>query len=466
MLFYHPAVWFVSRRLVVEREMCCDDAAVQATGRRVEYATTLEWVARWRRGLVEPAWAAGIGGRGKMTLLNRIRNVLGAASTGSSASWPLIGGATLTAGAGLWLLLAGFNPLKALADDEERDGRERVERRDGDRPREGERDRPREGDRPHDGERDRPRDDVRRMGDKLVSREQLERHVHELKRKVHELAERGRREEAHHLERKIQELVHQWESSRGEGDRPHDGERDRPRDEVRRMGDKLVSREQLERHVHELKRKVHELADRGRREEAHHLVREIQELVHQWESSRREGDRPHHDLHPEVREHIEHLKRRMHAAAEAGRREEAGRLERELHAVLERHQRRDGDRRDEEREHHERERERTEGDRREGFRPYPPRGDHAPPVHPELLEVIRDLREEVTRLRAEVNDIRRRDGDRFDYRYRRDREHAEDEERPDRDEEDDDGEDDDGEDDDGEDREREDDREYGDGEED
>jgi beta-lactamase regulating signal transducer with metallopeptidase domain len=31
MLFYHPAVWWVSRQIRVERENCCDDIAVSVT---------------------------------------------------------------------------------------------------------------------------------------------------------------------------------------------------------------------------------------------------------------------------------------------------------------------------------------------------------------------------------------------------------------------------------------------------
>ena len=48
-LFFHPAVWWLSARLRQEREMCCDELAVSLTGRRVEYASTLELVARRRR---------------------------------------------------------------------------------------------------------------------------------------------------------------------------------------------------------------------------------------------------------------------------------------------------------------------------------------------------------------------------------------------------------------------------------
>ncbi|MFI5006263.1 MAG: M56 family metallopeptidase [Solirubrobacterales bacterium] len=41
LLFYHPAVWWVSNRMRVEREHCCDDLAVAAGGNPVRYARTL-----------------------------------------------------------------------------------------------------------------------------------------------------------------------------------------------------------------------------------------------------------------------------------------------------------------------------------------------------------------------------------------------------------------------------------------
>jgi beta-lactamase regulating signal transducer with metallopeptidase domain len=40
-LFYHPAVWWVSHRMRVERELCCDDEAVAACGNPIEYARAL-----------------------------------------------------------------------------------------------------------------------------------------------------------------------------------------------------------------------------------------------------------------------------------------------------------------------------------------------------------------------------------------------------------------------------------------
>lgn len=41
LLFYHPAAWYVSRRIRDERENCCDDIAVQVTGDSLKYARAL-----------------------------------------------------------------------------------------------------------------------------------------------------------------------------------------------------------------------------------------------------------------------------------------------------------------------------------------------------------------------------------------------------------------------------------------
>jgi beta-lactamase regulating signal transducer with metallopeptidase domain len=47
-LFYHPAVWWVSRRIRLERENCCDDAALSVCGDAVEYARALTRMEEWR----------------------------------------------------------------------------------------------------------------------------------------------------------------------------------------------------------------------------------------------------------------------------------------------------------------------------------------------------------------------------------------------------------------------------------
>jgi beta-lactamase regulating signal transducer with metallopeptidase domain len=88
-LFYHPAVWWVSRRMSLEREMCCDEAAVRALGCRVSYARALEAVGRRSVGIAPAVSAVGFTGDSKMNLLRRVRNVLGSATTlRSGNSWP------------------------------------------------------------------------------------------------------------------------------------------------------------------------------------------------------------------------------------------------------------------------------------------------------------------------------------------------------------------------------------------
>lgn len=41
LLFYHPAVWWVSAKIRQERELCCDDLAVRTTGDALDYAAAL-----------------------------------------------------------------------------------------------------------------------------------------------------------------------------------------------------------------------------------------------------------------------------------------------------------------------------------------------------------------------------------------------------------------------------------------
>ena len=57
LLFYHPAVWWLNKRIRAEREICCDEAAISAYGNRVEYAHALAFLAEWRHA---PAIATAI----------------------------------------------------------------------------------------------------------------------------------------------------------------------------------------------------------------------------------------------------------------------------------------------------------------------------------------------------------------------------------------------------------------------
>jgi beta-lactamase regulating signal transducer with metallopeptidase domain len=72
LLFYHPAVWWLSDRIRAEREHCCDDIAVAVCGDAVGYAQALaELEARRGRRLTAVALASTGG-----PLLDRVRRIL------------------------------------------------------------------------------------------------------------------------------------------------------------------------------------------------------------------------------------------------------------------------------------------------------------------------------------------------------------------------------------------------------
>ena len=74
LLFYHPAVWWVSARMRHERELCCDDLAVESCGNALCYARALTRLERLR--LTAPGMAmASTGG----PLLYRIQRLMGVA---------------------------------------------------------------------------------------------------------------------------------------------------------------------------------------------------------------------------------------------------------------------------------------------------------------------------------------------------------------------------------------------------
>jgi beta-lactamase regulating signal transducer with metallopeptidase domain len=84
LLFYHPAVWWVSHRVRVEREYCCDDCAVAACGDSLGYARALADLEHLRRPRASLALAATDG-----SLLARVRRILGApdAYRGKGPQW-------------------------------------------------------------------------------------------------------------------------------------------------------------------------------------------------------------------------------------------------------------------------------------------------------------------------------------------------------------------------------------------
>jgi beta-lactamase regulating signal transducer with metallopeptidase domain len=75
LLFFHPAVWWVSARIRQEREHCCDDVAVETCGEPVDYAAALAELAAWRSRDLALSVGAADG-----SLLARVRRVLRAPS--------------------------------------------------------------------------------------------------------------------------------------------------------------------------------------------------------------------------------------------------------------------------------------------------------------------------------------------------------------------------------------------------
>ncbi|HEX4797017.1 MAG TPA: M56 family metallopeptidase [Humisphaera sp.] len=72
LLFFHPAVWWISSQVRQQREDCCDDVALAACGDRLEYARALARLEEMRGSPMPLALAASDG-----LLLRRIRRILG-----------------------------------------------------------------------------------------------------------------------------------------------------------------------------------------------------------------------------------------------------------------------------------------------------------------------------------------------------------------------------------------------------
>lgn len=77
LLFFHPAVWFVSRRVRIEREHCCDDLVIALTGGAVPYAETLLRAAELSTGRAVPSTAVAAGTPSQ--LRRRVHRLLGTA---------------------------------------------------------------------------------------------------------------------------------------------------------------------------------------------------------------------------------------------------------------------------------------------------------------------------------------------------------------------------------------------------
>ncbi len=77
--FFNPAIYLINRQIRLEREACCDAAAVKAASSDMAYAKTLSKFAEWihqKRNIDQPAMAMSFTGSQNRKLLDRVRRVL------------------------------------------------------------------------------------------------------------------------------------------------------------------------------------------------------------------------------------------------------------------------------------------------------------------------------------------------------------------------------------------------------
>jgi beta-lactamase regulating signal transducer with metallopeptidase domain/peptidoglycan/xylan/chitin deacetylase (PgdA/CDA1 family) len=122
-LFYHPAVWWLSGRVRVEREHACDDLAVRATGDVLVYAralTTLETLRMRQRGSHNSRTLAVAADGG--SLMQRIERLIKVQQPASQGHSPLLAGLAVVALA-LASIIVGAQTFSSIRGDEARTSR-------------------------------------------------------------------------------------------------------------------------------------------------------------------------------------------------------------------------------------------------------------------------------------------------------------------------------------------------------
>ena len=127
LLFFHPAVWWLNKRVRAERENCCDDVAVAACGNHLGYARALTTMEEWR---ATPALSIAANGGPLAARISRIlglRHVAESRTAGLGAGFVCFGAAIL-AGSLLWgvshpvaaarVERALFSPLQEMVEPE------------------------------------------------------------------------------------------------------------------------------------------------------------------------------------------------------------------------------------------------------------------------------------------------------------------------------------------------------------
>jgi beta-lactamase regulating signal transducer with metallopeptidase domain len=112
LLFYHPAVWWVSSEVRAEREHCCDDLAVEVCGDRLVYVTALAELTSIERRAFALAATDG-------SLVARVRRILGRPTSARlelPPSWGILVLLVLVgSGAGTYEMSADAADVKEIA---------------------------------------------------------------------------------------------------------------------------------------------------------------------------------------------------------------------------------------------------------------------------------------------------------------------------------------------------------------
>ncbi len=118
---WHPAVWWLERRMLIEREIACDETAVRLTGCPKRYAACLTAVATLPAASLEPIEAVGVLSTPALTrrvvrILSRRRLASPALSAGAAAVAVLVLSAFSVTAAGHRLVrVIGSEPLVAAS---------------------------------------------------------------------------------------------------------------------------------------------------------------------------------------------------------------------------------------------------------------------------------------------------------------------------------------------------------------
>ena len=199
--------------------------------------------------------------------------------------------------------------LKKLEPQRDRD-RPRADR-ERDKPREGERDRPRR-DRDREEDRDRDRKGDERERDNALNRE-LENWIQKQEERIRDLREAGKNKEALKVIAEVRRVIAQHRAKHGE-DQDHGD------------GHERAQANELETWVSQQRRKIAELREAGKREQAQALAQEVEKVIARHRDRREHGEREHGEG-----KRIEHIAAAIEHLRAAGLNEFAAQLEREVH---------------------------------------------------------------------------------------------------------------------------------------